>query len=59
MGKNVIIFGADMRSSVQSDNKNKDILILGEGLTKGLDDTELAAETKHPVNFTQLHKNFI
>ena len=59
MGKNVIIFGADMRSSVHSDNKNKDILILGEGLTKGLDDTELAAEAKHPVNFTPLHKNFI
>ena len=30
MGKNVIIFGADMSSSVHIDNKNKDILILGE-----------------------------
>ena len=30
MWKNVIIFGADMSSSVHIDNKGKDILILGE-----------------------------
>ena len=30
VGKNVIILGADMSSSVHIDNKNKDILILGE-----------------------------
>ena len=30
MGKNVIIFEADMSSSVHIDNKNKDFLILGE-----------------------------
>ena len=29
--KNVIIFGADMSSSVHIDNKNKDISILGKG----------------------------
>ena len=28
-GKNVIIFGADVSSSMHIDNKNKDILILG------------------------------
>ena len=39
MGENVIIFGADMTSSVHTDNKNQDILILGEGTTQGLDDT--------------------
>ena len=32
-GKNVIIFGADMSSSVHVDNKEKNILILGEGPT--------------------------
>ena len=37
MGKNVIIFGAGMRSTVHIDNKNKDILILGEGQTQGCD----------------------
>ena len=33
VGKNVIIFGADISSSVQIDNENKDTLILGEGPT--------------------------
>ena len=39
MGENVVIFGADISSSVHIDNKNKYILILGEGPTQGLDDT--------------------
>ena len=52
MGKNVVIFGTDMSSSVHTDNKNKDILILGKGPTQGLDDTTLTAEAKYSVNFT-------
>ena len=44
-GKNAIIFGVDMSSSVHDNNVNRDILILGEGQTKGLDDTWLTAET--------------
>ena len=51
-GKNVIIFRVDMSSSVHVDNKEKDILILGEGPTQGLDDTTLTAEAKYPINFT-------
>ena len=41
MEKIVIIFAADMSSSVHIDNKNKNILILGEGSIQGLDDTTL------------------
>ena len=59
MGKNVIIFGADMNSSVHIDNKNKDISILGEEPTKGLHDTTLRAEAKHRINFTQSGKRFV
>ena len=33
-GQNVLIFGADMSSSVHIDNKKKDILVLGKGPTK-------------------------
>ena len=33
MGRNVIIFGADMSLSVPVDNKNEDIIILGKGPT--------------------------
>ena len=57
MWKNVTIFGADLRSSVRIDNKNKYILILGEGLTRqGLDDTILTAEAKYSIDFTQPRK---
>ena len=59
LGKNVIIFGADMSSSVHIDNKNKDILILGEEPTQGLDDTTLTAEAKHSISFTQSGKRFV
>ena len=45
-----------MSSSVHIDNKNKDILILSEGPTQGLDDTALTAEAKYPINFTQSEK---
>ena len=33
MGKNIIIFRVDMNSLVHIDNKDKNILILGEGPT--------------------------
>ena len=59
VGKIVIIFGADMSSFSHIDNKGKDILILGEGPTQGLDDTTLTAEAKYPINFTQLRKRFV
>ena len=59
MGKNVIIFGADLKSSVYINNKNKEILILGEGPTQGLDDTTLTAEAIYSINFTQPRKRFI
>ena len=38
------------------DNKNKDIFILGEGPTLGLDGTTLTAKAKYPISFTQLEK---
>ena len=59
MGKNVIIVGADMSSFVHIDNKNKDILILGEGLTQGLDESTLIAKAIYPINFTQSRKRFV
>ena len=58
-GKNVIVFGADMSSSVHVNNKNKNIVVLGEGPTQGLDDTTLTAKTKYPINFTESGKKFV
>ena len=46
---NVIIFGADMSSSVHVDNKENNILTLGDGPTQGLDDTTLTAEAKYQI----------
>ena len=59
MERNVIIFGANMSSSVHVDNKGKDILILGERPTQGLDDTTLTAEAKYPINFTKANKRLV
>ena len=59
MGKNVMIFGVNMVSSVDIGNKNKDILILGEEPTQGLDDAALTAEAKYPIKFIQPGKRFV
>ena len=48
-----------MRSSVHADNKEKDISILGQGPTQGLDDMTLTAEAKYAINFTQSGKRFV
>ena len=42
-GQNVLIFGADMSTSIHMDNKGKDILALGKGPTHRLEST-LTAE---------------
>ena len=59
MGKNVIILGADMRSSVHVDNENKNILIVSERSTQGLDGTTLTVEVKYPINYTQSGKKIV
>ena len=56
-GKNLIILGADINSSVHVDNK-KGILILSEGPTQALDDTTLIAEAAYFANFTGQGKKF-
>ena len=48
-----------MSSSGHIDNKNKDILIIGEGPTQGLNDTTLTAQAIYPINFTQPNKRFV
>ena len=58
MGRNVIFFGPDMSSSVHFDNRNKDLLILGEGITQRLDDTTLTAGVKYTINYTKPKKGF-
>ena len=54
-GKSIIIFVADMSSSVHV-NKKKDILILDKALTQRLGDTRLTAELQCSINFTKFVK---
>ena len=54
-GKNVIIFGVDMKSSTKIDNRKKDIFILGKGPTEGSEHT-LSAEKMYSINFTEKKK---
>ena len=45
-GKNVSIFGVENSSSTQTDNRKKDILVIGEGTTQVLDNTTITAKAK-------------
>ena len=56
-GQNVLIFGADMSSSIHIENKKKDILVLGRGPTQGLEST-LTAEKMYSITFTVTKKKF-
>ena len=57
-GQNIIIFGADMNSSIHIDNKGKDRLILGIGPTQLLGENSLTAEKMYSINFTVTKKKF-
>ena len=48
-----------MSSFVHIGNNWKDILILGERPTQGLDDTILTAEAIYLINFTKPNKKFV
>ena len=50
-GQNVLIFGVDMSFSDHIYNKKKYILVLGKGLTQGLEHT-ITAEKMYTINFT-------
>ena len=53
----MLIFGADMSTSMHVDNKKKDILVLGRGPMQGLEST-LTAEKMYSINFTVTKKKF-
>ena len=53
----MLIFGADMSSSIHVDNKKKDI-VLGRGPPQGLEST-LTAEKMYSINFTVTKKKVL
>ena len=60
LGKSVIIFGADVNSSVHIDNKNKDILILCGGPTQESDDTiEVCTIMEETVSYFLMLQKYV
>ena len=57
-GKNVIIFGADLSSSTNANNKTRTILVLGKDFIQGIDGTTIYAEKIYSTNFTVAKKKF-
>ena len=52
--KNVIIFGADLSSSVHANNRKNNLLVLGKGFSQGLNGTTIYKEgSVYPTNFTE------
>ena len=47
-----------MSSSVDIDNKKKDVLNLGIGPTQKLNDTTLSTEAQHQINFSRSNRKF-
>ena len=58
VGKNVIILEVDMSSSVHIDNKKKNILIFGIGLTQTLHDITWTAGAEYSINFSRSNRKF-
>ena len=59
MGRNAIIFGVDMSSSIHATNRANNIYVMGEGLVQGIHDTMLYAEKNYWRNFTDPGKKYI
>ena len=57
-GKNVIIFGADMSSSVHANNRKNNTLTLGKDFVQGINGTTIYAEKLHSMDFTGNNKKF-
>ena len=55
-GKNVIIFGADLSSSVHANNRANNILVLGKDFIQIINGTTIYAEKMYLANFTVTNK---
>ena len=56
--RNCIMFGPDIRSSIDANNKTKNILGRCKYFVQGLDNTAIYAEKLHSINFTENNKKF-
>ena len=57
-GKNVIIFGADLSTSANANNKLNNALVLGKDFIQGINGTTIYAEKMYSTNFSVDNKKF-
>ena len=57
--QNVIIFGADMSSSVHANNKSNNILVLGKEFIQRINGTTIYAAKMYSINFTKKEQDFV
>ena len=57
-GRNVIIFGADLSSSVHANNKVNNVLVLGKAFIQRIKGTTIYAEKMYSTNFIADNKTF-
>ena len=58
-GRNILIFGVDESSLVQSNNKANNIYVMGDAIVQGINDTTLYAEKTYNQNFAPSSKKFV
>ena len=57
--RNVIIFGADMSSSIHATNRANNIYVMGKEFIQGINNTTIYAEKLFHNNFTELEEKFV
>ena len=57
-GRNCIIFGADLSSSLQDNNNKNNIIVLGKDFVQGINDKTIYAEQLYSIDFTENNKKF-
>ena len=58
LGRNCIIFGADLSSFSHANNK-KNILVLGKDIVQRINGTTTYAEKLYSINFTEKNKKIL
>ena len=58
-GRNLIILGTDMSSSVHASNKAKNILVFGKYFVQELDNRTIYAEKLYSINFNKTNKKIL
>ena len=59
LGRNVIIFGADMSFSAHATNRVNNIYVMGDGLIQGINDTTIYVEKNYYRNFMDPGKKYV